>query len=274
VVREDIERLLEIRIKRISRYDLNKQQKEIRTLEKGVAVIDKHLRDMILFTKNYLQALLTKHGEQFPRKSRIKEFDEVNAREAALSNIQVAYHRESGFMGHKIKAEHPKKDIEFACSELDRILLVFKDGLYKVINVTDKLFVGGDVAWMGVVDNTLVFNLIYRSGAVNISYVKRFKMPKFILNREYRLFEEHKRSVIQMLRIGEKEVRARISLVPSSRARHNSMEIELEDYLIKGAAAKGKRISGRVVRRVTDITGKPRKIAPVAASLPGLDVRP
>ncbi|MCI5168189.1 MAG: hypothetical protein D3903_19405 [Candidatus Electrothrix sp. GM3_4] len=105
---------------------------------------------------------------------------------------------------------------------------------------------------------------------MNLSYVKRFNAPKFILNRDYRLFEEHKRSAIQLLRTGDKEIRARISLVPSSRARYNSIEIEMDDYLIKGVAAKGKRISSRVVRRVTDITGKPRKAGPVATSLPGL----
>lgn len=204
VSKEDIERLLEIRIKRISRYDINKQQKEIRTLEKGIAVIDKHLKDMVLFTRNYLQQILDKYGEAFPRRSKLKSFDEVNAREAALSNIQVAYQRKSGFLGHKIKIEDPKKDREFACSELDRILLIFNDGLYKVINVPDKLFVGNEVAWLGVVDENLVFNLIYRAGSVNLSYAKRFKMPKFILNREYRLFEKHKRSTIQLLRTGKR----------------------------------------------------------------------
>ncbi|MCI5113573.1 MAG: DNA topoisomerase IV subunit A [Candidatus Electrothrix sp. AW1] len=267
----DIERLLEIRIKKISRYDLNKQQKEIRALERGIAVIEKHLKDIVLFTKKYLEGILNKYGEVFPRQSELKSFDEVNARAAALSNIQVAYHQESGFLGHKVKAENIKKDSEFACSELDRILLIFKNGMYKVINVPDKLFVGSDVIWIGVVDNGLVFNLIYRAGAVNLSYVKRFKMPKFILNREYRLFEEHKRSTIQLLRTGEKDIRARISLVPSSRARYNSLEIEMDDYLIKGVAAKGKRVSSRVVRRVTDLTGKPKKNEPVLATLPGVD---
>lgn len=267
----DIERLLEIRIKKISRYDLNKQQKEIRALERGIAVIEKHLKDIVLFTKKYLEGILNKYGEAFPRQSELKSFDEVNARAAALSNIQVAYHQESGFLGHKVKAENIKKDSEFACSELDRILLIFKNGMYKVINVPDKLFVGSDVIWIGVVDNRLVFNLIYRAGAVNLSYVKRFKMPKFILNREYRLFEEHKRSTIQLLRTGEKDIRARISLVPSSRARYNSLEIEMDDYLIKGVAAKGKRVSSRVVRRVTDLTGKPKKNEPVLATLPGVE---
>ena len=270
VTKDDIERLLEIRIRRISRYDINKQLKEIRTLEKGIAVIDNHLLDMVLFTRNYIEALLKKYGRKFPRKSKLNEFDEVNARKAALANVHVAYHRDSGFMGHIVKVENKRKDLELTCSELDRILLIFKDGLYKVVNVTDKLFVGSNVQWMGVVRRDLVFNLIYRSGLENLAYGKRFKMPKFIINREYRLFPEHKRSIIQLLVIGEKNVRARVSLVPSSRARYNAIEVEMDEWLIKGAAAKGKRISNRVVRSVSNLTGKLRKEAPVVPTLPGV----
>ncbi len=270
VTKADIERLLEIKIKRISRYDINKQQKEITALEKGIAVIEKHLLDMVLFTKNYIEALLKKYGKKFPRRSALKEFDEINARAAALSNIHVAYHRETGFLGHKVKVENKRKDLELVCSELDRIMLIFKDGLYKVINVTDKFFVGSQLLWMGVVSRDLVFNLLYRSGSVNLTYGKRFEMPKFIINREYRLFPEHKRSVIQTLAIGKEKIRFRASLVPSSRARYNSVEVEMDEFLIKGAAAKGKRISSRVVRRVSNVTGKPPKQDPVPATLPGL----
>jgi topoisomerase-4 subunit A len=271
VIKEDIERLLEIKIKRISRYDINKQQKEIRTLEKAIAVIEEHLKDMVGFTRSYIEGLLKKYGKKYPRKSKLQEFDEVIARKAALSNIKVAYHRESGFMGFKVKVENKKKDLELTCSEYDRILLIFKDGLYKVVNVADKFFVGEKLLWMGVVKRDLVFNVIYRSGPENLTYAKRFKMPKFILGREYRLFPEHKRSVIQLLVVGEKDVRARVSLVPSSRARYNSLEIDMDDFLIKGASAKGKRISNRVVRRVSDITGKPRKEKPGMPKLPGLE---
>ena len=270
VTKDDIERLLEIKIKRISRYDINKQQKEIQTIEKGIAAIEKHLQDMVGFTKNYLGEILRKYGKKYPRKSKIKQFDEINARAAALSNLRVVYHRESGFMGYKVKLENKKKDLELTCSEYDRIFLIFKNGLYKVVSASEKLFVGSDLLWMGVVQKDLVFNVIYRSGLENLTYAKRFRMPKFILGREYRLFPEHKRSVIQMLAVGEKEVRARIGLVPSSRARYNSIEIDMDDFLLKGAAAKGKRISNRVVRRVTNITGKPRKKEPVIPSLPGL----
>jgi topoisomerase-4 subunit A len=270
VTREDIERLLEIRIKRISRYDINRQQKEIRLLEKNIATVENHLEDMVGFTRNYLQGLLKKCGKEYPRKSRLEEFDQVIARKAALANIHVGYNRESGFLGSKVKATDKKKDLDIQCSEYDRIMLIFKNGLYRVISVQDKVFVGHDLLYMGVVRRDTIFNLIYRAGAENLSYGKRFRMPKFILNREYRLFAEHKRSIIQMLATGEQGIRFRVSLVPSSRARYNSLEVDMDDFLIKGATAKGKRISNRVVRRVTDITGKPRKSRPVPAVLPGL----
>ncbi len=269
VTKEDVERLLEIKIKRISRYDINKQQKEIQTLEKAIAAIEKHLEDMVGFTVNYIEALLKKYGKKFPRRSRLEQFDEVNARAAALSNIHVAYHRESGFLGHKIKVENTKKDLELTCSEYDRILLIFKDGLYRVVNVADKVFIGSNLLWMGVVNNDLVFNVIYRSGLENLTYVKRFKTPKFILNRDYRLFPEHKRSIIQLLVVGDKDVRARVSFVPSARARYNRLEVEFDDYLIKGAAAKGKRVGNRTVRSVANLTGKPRKEPSNPAVLPG-----
>ncbi|MGX9727909.1 MAG: DNA topoisomerase IV subunit A [Candidatus Electronema sp. VV] len=265
--KEDIERLLDIRIKRISRYDLNKQRKEIEELRRSVVTIDKHLEDVTLYAKKHLQGLLDKYGPMFPRRSELKAFDQVDAREAALSNLQLVYQRESGFLGYKVSAEEGKDGLSAACSELDRILLIFRDGLYKVIPAPDKLFVGPELLWMGPVRKELVFNLIYRAGALNLSYVKRFRTPKFILNKDYRLFEEHKRSVIQLLLVGEKGLRAKVSLVPSARARSNALEIDFDEHLIKGEAAQGKRVSERAVRKVTDITGQAKVAPPV---LPGI----
>jgi topoisomerase IV subunit A len=268
--KEDIERLLDIRIKRISRYDLNKQRKEIEELKRSVTAIDKHLEDVTLYAKRHLQGLLDKYGPMFPRRSELKAFDQVDAREAALSNLQLVYQRESGFLGYKVSAEEGKDGLSAACSELDRILLIFRDGLYKVIPAPDKLFVGPDLLWLGPVRKELVFNLIYRAGALNLSYVKRFRTPKFILNKDYRLFEEHKRSVIQLLLVGEKGLRAKVSLVPSARARSNALEIDFDEHLIKGEAAQGRRVSERAVRKVTDISGQPKQAAPAAPVLPGL----
>lgn len=271
VTGEDIEKLLEIRIKRISRFDIDRQKKEIRTIEADIKRIEKSLKDMIGFTIEYIEYLLDKYGKEYPRKSRIEHFDQVDARAAAFSNLQVGYNRDSGYIGHKVKAEDDKKDFELQCSELDRLLLIFRNGLYKVINVPEKFFVGDELEWMGVVKEDQVFNVVYRNGKENLSYVKRFHTPKFIINREYRLFPEHKRSIIQFLEVGSEGVRARASLVPSSRARFNSIDLEMDDFLIKAPGAIGKRVSNRVVRRVSSQTGKPLPPKDEAPVLPGMN---
>ena len=153
VTKEDIERLLEIRIKRISRFDINKQQKEINEIRKNMKDIRKSLQDMVGFTITFLDKLLEKYGHQYPRLTEITSFSEVSFRKVALSNLTVLYHRKSGFMGTQIKEdEDPKEDLSVTCSEYDRLLLIFSNGLYKVIPVTEKLYVGQELEWFGIVE--------------------------------------------------------------------------------------------------------------------------
>lgn len=273
VTDRDIEQLLEIRIRRISRYDINRQQKELRDIEREIAGVTKSLADMVGYTIHFLEELLAAHRDEFPRMSELKAFDEISARSAALANLSVCYHRESGFVGHRIKAELAG-DMEFQCpaSEYDRLLLIFKDGLYKVISVPDKFFVGSNLAWMGLVQPDQVFNLLYRNGTDSLVYAKRFHTPKFILNREYRLFEEHRRSQILFLQTGESGVRVRVSYMPSARARYNAQDLEMDAILIKNAAAIGRRISTRKVRRVTPLDGTVTEAAEAEPRvLPGLE---
>lgn len=273
VTREDIEKLLEIRIKRISRYDINKQQKEIRDIRKEIASTEKSLEDMVAYTIAYLDALLEKYGHLYPRQTEIREFSEVSVRKVAPSNLLVGYNRESGFLGHQIKEEGENQEQSVACSEYDRLLLLFSNGMYKVIPVTDKLFVGHELEWFGKVDKDLVFNVIYRDGAENIVYAKRFKSPSFILEKEYRLFTEHKRSKILLLSFGEGKS-ARVSLMPSSRAKSNVIDVYFDDYLVKNPLAKGKRVSNRIVRKVVE--GAPDQRSPqdgrIMPVLPGFAV--
>jgi topoisomerase-4 subunit A len=270
VVVEDVERLLEIRIKRISRYDINKQKKEIKSIRADIRVIRKHLKDMVVYTSNYIDGLLDKYGADYPRRTELKEFTEVSVRRVALSNLTVCYDRDEGFLGHQIKAGGVDPQFSIPCSEYDRLLLIYETGIYKVIQVTDKLFVGHDIRWIGKMKKGLVFNMVYREGQENTCYVKRFATPKFILEKEYKLFEGHKRSKILLLLLGEDQS-ARASLVPAPRAKSNIIEIWFDDYLVKGPAAKGKRVSTRVVRRVVDTTGKKQREKKVNLALPGME---
>ena len=261
VRKEDIERLLEIRIKRISRYDIDKKSKEIKEIEIRSRRVEKDLRDMVGFTINYIDDLLKRYGPLYPRRTEIHAFREVKARKVAISNLEVGYDRESGFLGHLVKAEE-----SFSCSEYDKLMLIFKNGMYKIINVTDKLFVGSDLLWVNKLQQKLVFNIVYRDGRENLAYVKRFATPKFILDKEYHLFAEHKRSLIQFLTT-EPEGRIRVYFAPSKRAKHNYADFDWNEFLIKGVAAKGKRISPRVVRRIADWTGKRSEKEPSPPSL-------
>ncbi len=271
VSKDDIERLLEIRIKRISRYDINKQQKEINEIRKNMKDIRHSLKDMTAFSLTFLDNLLTKYGKSRPRRTEITSFSEVSFRKAALSNLHVIYNRNTGFMGYQIKEDgDSKEDLSVTCSEYDRLLLIYTSGLYKVIPVTEKLYVGHDLEWFGIVEKENIFNIIYRDGAENFGYVKRFKTPSFILEKEYRLFPEHKKSKILLLTFGDNNF-ARINLMPSPRAKTNNLDIAFDDYLIKNASAKGKRISNRVIRRVSLTNGISNEQTKQNLSLPGFD---
>jgi len=266
---EDVERLLEIRIKRISRYDIERQAKEIKNIRKEIKSIEEHLKDVVSYTILYLEDILSRYGDRYPRQTEIGEFTEVIARKVALSNLTIGYNRASGFFGSTIKAEDENNDISFTCSEYDRLILIFSSGMYKVIPVTEKLFVGNELEYAAIIKRGQIFNIVYRDGKENQGYVKRFKTPKFILEKEYWLFPEHKRSRILLLLTGD-DKHARVSLVPSQRARTNVIEIDFNQYLIKGAAAKGKRVSTRVVRRVVESTERVLKER-TNLPLPGLE---
>ncbi len=252
VSQEDIERLLEIRIKRISRFDIDRQHKEIKEIKSSIKEVDKKLKDVVGFTISYLDNLLKKYGRYYPRRTTLETFTEVKARKVALSNLAVGYHRETGLLGHQVKTDC---DTTIACSEYDKILLIHKDGRYKAIKVPDKVFVDHDIMWAEKVEGKMVFNLLYREGSQGLTYVKRFTTPKFILDKEYRLFPAHKKSWIQFLQTGE-GVRARIDFIPTSRTKINSQRLEFDEYLIKNEAAIGKRLSTRTVRRISELTVK------------------
>ena len=258
VTQDDVEKLLEIRIKRISRYDIEKQQKEIRAINKEIKSIRTHLKDTVGYTIDYIDGLLEKYGNSYQRQTEISEFKEVSFRKVALSNLTVVYNRSTGFLGHAVKSDDEKDDIVVTCSEYDKLFLIFTNGMYKIIPVSEKLFVGHELEWFSIVEKKQCFNIVYRDGKENLTYVKRFTTPKFILDKEYHLFSQHKRSKILLLLLGELKY-ARVSLMPSSRAKSNIVEIDFDTYLVKGASAKGKRVSNRVVRRVVEASGVENK---------------
>jgi topoisomerase-4 subunit A len=208
---------------------------------------------MVLYTINYIDGLLKKYGPNYPRRTELATFSEVEARKVALSNLTFGYQAATGFLGHQVKGD---EGFSFHCSEYDKVMLIFKTGVYKIIPVADKVFIGHDLLWMGKVESDLVFNIIYKNGAENISYIKRFKMPKFITDKEYELFPPHNRSLIQFISLGQ-EGHVRVYYTPNKRSKANYEDLALKDFLLKNAAARGKRVSNtRPVTRVRELESK------------------
>jgi topoisomerase-4 subunit A len=175
----DVERLLQVRIRRISLFDINKHRQEMEQVKADLNETRKNLKNLTKYVIGHLEALLEKYGPQFPRLTKSSRYDEVDAREVAFKAFKVAYDRESGYLGHKVSGE----EFRVECTKFDKILFVSKDGSYKVTELPEKLFVGPDLMYAALPERDRVFTVVYTDRKAN--YMKRFKFGGAILNKVY-----------------------------------------------------------------------------------------
>ena len=189
VTPEDVELLLQLRIKRISLFDLNQNRREIAEAVKELAGTETHLASLKKYAITYLKNLLKNYGKRFPRMTRVTTFGETDARELAAKNLSIAYDKTKGYLGWDVRGDGI--EAAFKCSELDRILVVHSDGRYRVIAPPEKLFVDRDVLRFEVFDREQVYTAVFSSRAE--SYAKRFSFGGTILNKEYLCIPEKMR---------------------------------------------------------------------------------
>ena len=249
ITKEDVERLLEIRIRRISRYDINRQKKELQEIAQAIRTTEKQLQNLVSYAVSFLDDLLNRYGRLYPRRSCITSFEEVTAKEVALSNLRVSYDRDSGMLGTEV---HGNVEVTISCSEYDKIILFFDNGSYRVVSVMEKTFVGPGLVWAGVAQKKLLFNVVYQDGASGLSLVKRFHMPKFILEKEYHYFPGDTKSRLQYFSVGPEKV-LKINLIRTKRAKTNQILLQLDEVLVKNVQAVGKRVSTREVRKIVEL---------------------
>jgi topoisomerase-4 subunit A len=175
----DVERLLQVRIRRISLFDINKHRQEMEQVKADLNETRKNLKNLTKYVIGHLEALLEKYGPQFPRLTKSSRYDEVDAREVAFKAFKVAYDRESGYLGHKVAGE----EFRVECTKFDKILFVSKDGSYKVTELPEKLFVGPELFYAALPERDRVFTVVYTDRKAN--YMKRFKFGGAILNKVY-----------------------------------------------------------------------------------------
>lgn len=243
--KEDRERLLNIPIRRISRYDSQQNQDDIKTYRKDVATIEKHLKNVVAFTIDYLEALLKKYGKDFPRKTEIQALEQIDKRSVERQAIKVYYDPQAGFVGTKVTTGHL-----IECTNFDKLLLIFKDGSYQVTNIPEKTYVhqdGKQPVYVGVADKKTVFNVFYRDPKTKMAFAKRFVISQFMLDKVYSYLEDG----MELVYLGSTSgIVAEIHFVPLVRQKIGMVNFPLDEVLVKGVSAKGIRVANRAVKKI------------------------
>lgn len=252
ITTDDIVRLTEIRIKRISRFDSFKADELLRGLEKQLKETQHHLKHLVEYAIAYYQGLQEKYGKGRERKTEIKSFQSVTAVEVIANNQKLYVNRTDGFVGYSLK-----RDDEFICecSDLDDVIVVRKDGKALVSRIQPKNFMGKDIMYVGVWkkgDDRMVYNVVYSDGKTGKGFAKRCTMPGVIRDKEYDLTQGHPNSRIYYVSgnpNGEAEV-VEVKLSQASTARKKIFEYDFAELEVKGRGARGNTITKYPIRKV------------------------
>lgn len=251
ITKDDIIRLTEIRIKRISKYDSFKADELLKNLEEELKQTKHHLKHLTEYAISYYQNLLDKYGKGRERKTEIRSFQTVTAVEVIANNQKLFVNRADGFIGWGLR----KDEFIAECSEIDDIIAIRKDGKAIVSRIAEKVFMGKDILYAGVWkkgDDRMVYNLVYSDGKTGKSFVKRCTIPAIIRDKEYDLTQGNPNSKIHYLSAnpnGEAEV-VQIKLTAASTARKKIFEYDFSELEIKGRSARGNTITKYPIRKV------------------------
>ena len=266
VTEEDIVRLTEIRIKRISKFDLDKAQQLLDSLEEKIAQVKHHLVHLIEFAIDYFNNLKTTYGKGRERKSEIRIFDDIEATKVVIRNTKLYVNREEGFVGTSLKRDEYVTD----CSDIDDIIAFTSDGKMMVTKVDSKTFIGKGILHVAVFkkkDSRTIYNLIYKDGKGGATYIKRFNVTSMTRDKVYDLTGGKPNSQVLYFSAnpnGEAEV-VTVNLRQVGSIKKLKWDIDFADVLIKGRASKGNIVTKYSVKRIELkekglSTLKPRKI--------------
>jgi topoisomerase-4 subunit A len=251
VTEEDILRLTEIRIKRISRFDLDKFKENIAALEGKIEQVKYNLANLVQYAIDYYLNIQKKYGKDKQRKTELRIFDTIDATKVAVANEKFYANFEEGFIGTSLR----KDQYLFDCSDIDDIITFRKDGSMKVVKVEAKTFIGKDILHVAVWkknDKRTVYNMIYREGKEGPYYMKRFSVTGVTRNTDYPLASDKKGSEVLYFSAnpnGEAET-VTVLLKPNPRIRKNKMDVDFSELAIKGRDSKGNLVTKYAVKKV------------------------
>ena len=242
---KDREKLLSIPIRKISKFDIDKNQREIQELYVDIEDVEKDLKNIKRTSIRYIRALIKNFGDLFPRKTENSAIQQVNKRAMEVRNIKVGFDLKTGFVGTKLTSE-----ISLECTNFDKILILYTDGTYKVINIPEKQYIqdnGKKIAYIGIADKKSVFSVAYKDPSTNYAYAKRFVISKFVIDKEYSYIDE--KMELHHLSTDPKES-LEVIFIPKQKAKHNKMIFNPNTVALKGVSAKGVRIASRQVKKM------------------------
>ena len=266
VTEEDIIKLTEIRIKRISKFDINKAQQKIEALENDIAEVKNNLEHLIDYAIRYFNHLKKTYGKGKERKSEIRIFDDVDAKKVVVRNQKLYMNREEGFIGTSLR----KDELVCECSDIDDVIIFTKEGKMQVVKVDSKVFVGKNILHAAVFkkkDQRTIYNMIYRDGKGGTTFIKRFPVTGVTREKEYDLTQGKSHSSVLYFSAnpnGEAEI-VSILLRNMSSIKKLKWDLDFTDLQIKGRNVRGNTVTKYPVRKVElkekgVSTLKPRKI--------------
>lgn len=252
VTKEDILRLMEIKMARILKFNKDKADELIARLKAEIEEIDNHLAHLTEYTIEWYRHLKDKYGKDFPRRTEIRNFDTIVATKVVEANEKLYINREEGFIGTGLK----KDEFICNCSDIDDVIIFYKDGKYKIVRISDKLFVGKNILYVNIFkknDKRTIYNVIYRDGKEGFHYIKRFNVTSMIRDREYDVTQGKPGSKIIYFSAnpnGEAEI-IKVTLRPNPRIKKLIFERDFSEINIKGRQSMGNLLTKLEVHKIT-----------------------
>lgn len=252
VTKEDILRLMEIKMARILKFNKDKADELIARLKAEIEEIDNHLAHLTEYTIEWYRHLKDKYGKDFPRRTEIRNFDTIVATKVVEANEKLYINREEGFIGTGLK----KDEFICNCSDIDDVIIFYKDGKYKIVRISDKLFVGKNILYVNIFkknDKRTIYNVIYRDGKEGFHYIKRFNVTSMIRDREYDVTQGKPDSKIVYFSAnpnGEAEI-IKVTLRPNPRIKKLIFERDFSEINIKGRQSMGNLLTKFEVHKIT-----------------------
>ena len=251
VTKDDILKLLEIKMQRILKFNKDKADEFMARLKAEIEEIDRDLANLTEVTANWFQFLKDKYGKDHPRLTEIRNFDTIEASKVAEANQKLYINRADGFIGTGLK----KDEFVCNCSDLDDVIIFYKDGKYKIVRMAEKLFVGKNVLYLNFFkknDSRTIYNVVYRDGRKGPYFIKRFNVTSMTRDKEYDLTQGTEGSRVMYFTAnpnGEAEI-IKVTLDPNPKLKKIFIEKDFSEVIIKGRASKGNLLTKNTIHRI------------------------